>query len=56
MPESTRILFSEDSMNIIEDKLYSVKRFIKLYDDRNISETKILGEKNFQSLFFTYEK
>ena len=51
-PESTRlILFSEDSMNIIEDKLYSVKRFIKLYDDRNISETKILGEKIFNLCF-----
>ena len=51
-PESTRlILFSEDSMNIIEDKLYSVKRYIKLYDDRNISETKILGEKIFNLCF-----
>ena len=38
-------------MNIIEDKLYSVKRFIKLYDDRNISETKILGEKIFNLCF-----
>ena len=38
-------------MNIIEDKLYSVKRFIKLYDDRNIDETKILGEKIFNLCF-----
>ena len=51
-PESTRlILFSEDSMNIIEDKLYHAKKFIKLYDDRNIDETKILGEKIFNLCF-----
>ncbi len=51
-PESTRlILFSEDSMNVMEDKLYHAKKFIKLYDNRNIDETKILGEKIFNLCF-----
>ena len=51
-PESTRlILFKNDSMNIIEDDLYSVKNFIKLYDDRKIADVKLLGEKIFNLCF-----
>ena len=45
------LIYLAKLMNIIEDKFYSVKRFIKLYDDRNISEIKILGEKIFNSVF-----
>ena len=51
-PESARLLLlDKNAMNLVENNFYEVKRFIKLYDGRNIDEKKILGEKIFNHSF-----
>lgn len=51
-PESARlVLFDKNSMNLVEDNFYEIKKSIKLYNERNIDETKLLGEKLFNLSF-----
>ena len=50
-PESARlVLFDKNAMNLVENNFYEVKKFVKLYDKRNIDEVEILGE-NYSILF-----
>ncbi len=52
-PESARlVLFDKNAMNLVENNFYEVKKFVKLYDKRNIDEVEILGEKLFNLAFF----
>ena len=40
-PESARlVLFDKNAMNLVENNFYEVKKFVKLYDKRNVKKKK----------------